>query len=174
LGEAGKRTGLARKVIIRKLCHPAQLVDTVRSQPRRRRYDTAVRTALAELWELFDYRCGQRLAPLLREQVPRLRARQEWTCREEVATKLLTISAKSIDRLLAQERQRRRLPRYRHTRSAVCCWRKFPSKWPAIGIALRWAICSLIMWLIAASPPLAVISGPSPWSTSPQAGGKVK
>ena len=115
LDEAGKRSGLSRKVLIRKLRDPARLVTKRRTQPRRRRYDAAVRSALAELWELFDYPCGQRLAPLLREQVPRLRARGEWFCPEEVAAKLLTISPKTIDRLLAKERQRRRLPRYRQT-----------------------------------------------------------
>lgn len=68
LDEAVKRTGLARKVVIRKLAQPAGLV----SRPRRKRtpvYDAAVRAALAELWTLFDYPCGQRLVPLLREQV---------------------------------------------------------------------------------------------------------
>src|SRR5579885_2870295 len=115
LDEAGKRTGLARKVLIRKLPHPARLVPKVRTQPRRRRYDAAVRSALAEWWELFDYPCGQRLIPLLREQVPRLRMRGEWFCPDEVAAKLLTISPQTSDRLLAKERQRRRLPRYRHT-----------------------------------------------------------
>jgi hypothetical protein len=115
LDEAVKRTGLARKVVIRKLCRPTTLVTAVRTKMRRRYYDVAVRTALAGLWQLFDYPCGQRLAPLLREQVPRLRARGEWCCSEEVAAKLLTISPKTIDRLLAAERQRRRLPRYRHT-----------------------------------------------------------
>jgi hypothetical protein len=61
---------------------------------------------------MFDYPCGQRLAPLLREQVPRLRVRGEWFCTDEVAAKLLTISAKTVDRLLAGERQRLRLPHY--------------------------------------------------------------
>lgn len=114
LHEAVKRTGLARKVVIRKLRRPATLVSAVRTKPRHRQYDAAVRTALAALWELFDFPCSQRFAPLLREQVPRLRARGEWTCSEEVAAKLLRISPKSIDRLLTAERQRRRLPRYRH------------------------------------------------------------
>ena len=115
LEEAMKRTGLVRKVLVRKLNHPEKLAPPVGSQARRRRYDAAVRRALIELWKLFDYPCGQRFTPILREQVPRLRQRGAWVCAEEVAAKLLTISPKTIDRLLAAERQRRRLPRYRHT-----------------------------------------------------------
>ena len=72
LEEAMKRTGLHRKVIIRKLRHPQSLVRQPRHK-RRPRYGAEVPTALAELWKLLDYPCGQRLVPLLREQVPRLR-----------------------------------------------------------------------------------------------------
>lgn len=112
LDEAVKRTGLVRKVVIRKLGKPASLVV----RPRRRRppvYDAAVRSALIELWTTFDFPCGQRLVPLLREQVARLRQRKQWTCSEEVAAKLVRLSPKTADRLLAAERQRLRLPSHR-------------------------------------------------------------
>ena len=36
------------------------------------RHGAEVVTALAELWELFDFACGQRLAWALRTEVPRL------------------------------------------------------------------------------------------------------
>jgi hypothetical protein len=112
LDEAVKRTGLARKVIIRKLARPVTLVRRPRAK-RRRIYDAAVAAALIELWTLFDYPCGQRLAPLLREQVPRLRQQGWWQCPEEVAAKLLRISAKTADRLLAPQRRQLRLDRRR-------------------------------------------------------------
>jgi hypothetical protein len=112
LDEAVKRTGLARKVIIRKLARPVTLVRRPRAK-RRRIYDAAVAAALIELWTLFDYPCGQRLVPLLREQVPRLRQQGWWHCPEEVAAKLLRISAKTADRLLAPQRRRLRLDRRR-------------------------------------------------------------
>jgi hypothetical protein len=112
LDEAVKRTGLARKVIIRKLARPVTLVRRPRAK-RRRIYDAAVAAALTELWTLFDYPCGQRLAPLLREQVPRLRQQGWWQCPEEVAAKLLRISAKTADRLLAPQRRQLRLDRRR-------------------------------------------------------------
>jgi hypothetical protein len=57
LDEAAKRTGLARKVIIRKLARPATLVRRPAGK-RRRTYDAAVCTALIELWTLFDSPCG--------------------------------------------------------------------------------------------------------------------
>jgi hypothetical protein len=49
----------SRNIIIRKLRRPATLVPVVRTNPRRRRYDTSVRTALAQIRELFDYPGGQ-------------------------------------------------------------------------------------------------------------------
>jgi hypothetical protein len=129
LDEAVRRTALARKVVIRKLGHPATLAPRPRRQrPRQRRYDKAVAARLAELWELFDHPRGQRLAPLLREQIPRLRARGEWSCPEEIAAKLLRISPKTIDRLLAGERQRLRLPRYRHAQQRRLLLAQIPIK----------------------------------------------
>jgi len=66
LDGATKRTGLARKVTIRKLTHPATLVR--RPRPRRHPvHGAAVRAALIELGTLFDHPCGQRLVALLRE-----------------------------------------------------------------------------------------------------------
>ena len=59
LNEARKRTRLARKVLIRKLAHPAKL-----EQPKPKRgvsYGADVLTTLVELWELFGFACGQRL-----------------------------------------------------------------------------------------------------------------
>jgi len=66
LDEAAKRTGLSRKVIIRKLAHPVTVVRRPRAK-RRRICDAAVAAALIELWKLFDCPCGQPPAPLLRE-----------------------------------------------------------------------------------------------------------
>lgn len=112
LDEAVKRTGVARKVVISKLGHPAALVG----RPRRKRqpvYGAAARAALVVWRALFDYPCGQRLVALLREQVPRLRQRGFWQVSEEMAPKLTTLSAKTADRLLALERRRLRLPPHR-------------------------------------------------------------
>src|SRR5215203_3652869 len=53
LNEARRRTRLARKVLIRKLAHPAKL-----SKPKPKRgvsYGAAVVTKLVEVWEWFDF-----------------------------------------------------------------------------------------------------------------------
>jgi hypothetical protein len=127
LEEARKRTALARKVIIRKLSKPAPLGARPRAR-RKPRYGHAVAGALVELWQQFDFPCGQRLAPLLREQVPRLRARQQWRCSPEVAARLQTISPKTIDRLLASERRRLQLPQYRHSGARRLLLEQIPLK----------------------------------------------
>ena len=57
---------------------------------------------LVQVWEIFDYPCGQRLAPVLRQELERLRKARELHCSDAVAEKLGRISAKTIDRLLAQ------------------------------------------------------------------------
>jgi hypothetical protein len=128
LDEAEKRTGQARKVIIRKLSQPKLLVARPPAARRKRRYDSAVKGALVQLWELFDFPCGQRLAPLLREQVPRLRQRQHWNCSDEIAAKLLTLSPKTIDRLLTAERRRFSLPQHRRSAAQRLLLEQIPLK----------------------------------------------
>src|SRR5690348_1851968 len=102
LSEARKRTRLNRKVLIRKLAHPGA-AGTVRR--RGVSYGAEVVTALAQIWELFDFACGQRLAAALRTEVPRLREAGELKCSDVIAAKLLQIASKTIDRLLQHEKQ---------------------------------------------------------------------
>jgi hypothetical protein len=103
LNEARKRTRLARKVLIRKLAHPAKL-----KQPKPKRgvsYGADVLTTLVEVWELFGFACGQRLVAALRTEVPRMRAAGQLKCSDQVAAKLAKISASTVDRLLRREKQ---------------------------------------------------------------------
>jgi len=51
-----------------------------------------VKAALAKVWEIFDYPCGQRLAPLLKTEVDRLRQLEEIVIPNEVREKLKRIS----------------------------------------------------------------------------------
>ena len=129
LDEAQKRTGMNRKYLIRVLGRPPR--------PRRRRrgrrgrpraYGAAVVTALVEVWEMFKYPCGQRLAPILRRQVARLRQLGELRCTEEVAGKLGAISARGIDRLLAREKQVRQLKRERNPSVHPLLYQRVPVK----------------------------------------------
>ena len=126
LNEARKRTRLARKVLIRKLAHPAKL-----KQPKAKRgvsYGAEVLTTLVEVWELFDFACGQRLVAALRTEVPRLRAAGQLKCSDDVAGKLVKISASTVDRLLRREKQIRRVNRPRSASVHPLLYQKIPVK----------------------------------------------
>ena len=131
LNEARKRTRLNRKVLIRKLAHPAPAPVAKKRRRRGKTYGAEVKAPLAQVWEIFDYPCGQRLAPILREQVNRLRALGELRCRQEVAGLLQQMSAKTADRLLAHERQVRQLKRRRRAPVHPLLYQRVPVKLPS-------------------------------------------
>ena len=85
-------------------------------------------TALATVWEIFDYPCGKRLAPALRDQLDRLRKNKEIRCSEEVTEKLKRISPKTIDRLLAREKRVRGLKQNRNPSVHPLLYQKIPVK----------------------------------------------
>jgi hypothetical protein len=73
------------------------------SRERKKRaavYGPDVRAALEALWKVFDFPCGQRLAPAVRAELDRLRRMKELDIPERTAKKLLRISPATIDRLL--------------------------------------------------------------------------
>jgi hypothetical protein len=127
LHEARKRTQLNRKVLIRKLAHPPEPNPGQRS-PRKATYGAEVVTALVKVWEIFDYPCGQRLMPALRDQVERLRQAGELRCSAEVAKKLGRVSPKSIDRLLAREKRVLGLRQNRNPAVHPLLYQKIPVK----------------------------------------------
>jgi len=103
LDEYLKNTHQNRKYAIRR-------IRSFSSAPKERRkrkqtYDGYVKAALAKLWEIFDYPCGQRLAPLLKTEVNRLRQLEEIFISSEVAKKLARISPATIDRKLKHQRE---------------------------------------------------------------------
>jgi len=132
LDEAQKRTGLNRKYLIRTLNGPLR-PGALRRRRRSRKYGAAVGSALVELWEVFDFPCGQRLAPLLRREVGRLRRLGELRCSDEVAEKLQQMSSKTVDRLLVRERQVRRLQRVRNPAAQPLMYQRVPVK-----VAAEW------------------------------------
>lgn len=75
-----------------------------RTKPRI--YDEAVHEHLKEIWAIMDFVCGKRLAAILPEVVPILEQHHEIELNEEIRQKLLSISAATIDRLLAPERKK--------------------------------------------------------------------
>jgi len=133
LSEARKRTGLNRKVLIRKLAHPSPAKPAGKRRRRGASYGPEVVTTLVKVWELFDYPCGQRMVPAIRAELGRLRKSKQIRCRQEVAEKLERISPKTVDRLLAREKQVRNLRRNRNPSAHPLLYQKIPVK-----VAAEW------------------------------------
>jgi len=78
-----------------------------RTQPRRPRsrvYDEAVREALIIVWEAADRICGKRLKAALPALVEAMERHGHLTLGDELRVLLLSISASTIDRMLAPQR----------------------------------------------------------------------
>jgi len=129
LDEAEKRTGLNRKYLIEKL-KPKSNLDKDRSQRRRRKeyYDSYVREALVQVWRIFDYPCGQRLEPLLKTEVDRLRRLGELRCSDEVAEKLKEISFRTIDEKLKHQKEVERIRKKYQRKVHPLLYQKIPVK----------------------------------------------
>lgn len=129
LAEAVKRTRLDQKYLIKKL-KPRSNLDRVKVIRRRRTaiYDHAVAAALARCWAIFDHPCGQRLAPLLKVEVDRLRTLGELRCSDEVAAKLSTVSPRTIDDKLKHAKEVERLKRKYHKKIHPLLYQKVPAK----------------------------------------------
>lgn len=128
LNEARKRTHLNRKVLIRKLAHPAKVRQEGKRRSRSATYGPEVVTVLVKLWEILDYPCGQRLMPAVWAELSRLRKSQEVGCSDEVADKLMQMSAKTADRLLRREKQVRHLRRNRNPAPHRLLYQRIPVK----------------------------------------------
>ena len=128
LNEARRRTKLNRKVLIRKLTRVPGAPGERKPRKRGARYGAKVTTALVQIWELFDFPCGQRLAPVLREQTERLRISGGLKCSQEVADLLREVSPKTIDRLLAREREVRGLRQHRRPPVHPLLYQRVPVK----------------------------------------------
>jgi hypothetical protein len=132
LDEAQARTGYNRKYLIRVLNHmPGPRLK--RGRRRKASYGAAVVTALVEAWDIFEQPCGQRLAPILAEQVDRLRRLGELRCSEKVAEQLQEMSPSTIDRLLRREKRVRLLRRNRNPNAQRLIYQKVPVK-----VAAEW------------------------------------
>jgi len=129
LDESKKRTGMNRKYLIRKL-RPLSNLDKINPKHRRRKefYDGYVRAALVRCWEIFDYPCGQRLKPILGNEVQRLRQLGELGCSDEVAGKLEAISARTIDEKLRHQKEVEGLRRKYHRKKHPLLYQKIPIK----------------------------------------------
>jgi hypothetical protein len=98
-----------RKVWVNRRLAVVGEVGTGRVRRRRRIYGSDVKRVLIRLWKLLDYLCGKRLVGALPETIEALERHGELQLAEELRGKLLTISAATIDRLLASEKKKLQL-----------------------------------------------------------------
>lgn len=113
LDEAERRTGLHRKYLTRRLSPTTHWVRHPIVRGRRARvYGADLLAPLVQCWEIFSQPCGARLAPILVEEVARLRSFRELWLTDEQASQLVHMSGRTIDRLLTHEKE------VRHQREA--------------------------------------------------------
>ena len=106
LNELVASAGYNRKYAIQLLRRPQGLAKRSH-KPRTRscRYGPPVRHALIDLWKLSDGQCSKLLVAAIPALIERLKAFDEITFCPEIERKLLSISAATIDRLLAPVRR---------------------------------------------------------------------
>ena len=127
LDEYCKNTNQNRKHVI------SRINSSFSSKPRKRRkrkciYDGYVKATLAKVWDIFDQPCGQRLAPLLKTEVDRLRQLEEIFVCNEVAEKLKRISPRTIDRALKRQKEALHLSRKYSRKRNPLIYQRIPVK----------------------------------------------
>ena len=103
LSQQGRKVWLNRKVAV------VGEVGVGRGRRRRRIYGSEVKRVLIRLWKMLDYLCGKRLVAALPAAIEALERHGELKLTEELRCKLLSISAATIDRLLASEKKKLQL-----------------------------------------------------------------
>jgi hypothetical protein len=129
LDEAVKRTQMDRKYIIKKLSPKTRW----QKQPRKvsskaPEYGSDLIYPLVQLWDIFDEPCGQRLEPLIKVELDRLRDFEEIFVSNEQAQKLKKMSAKTIDRLLEHEKSVRLIEAKYAKKNNPLLYQKIPTK----------------------------------------------
>lgn len=128
---------LARR--LRELARPPRKVRisrTVLVEDRRRKkttrggrpkiYGQEVGKVLYQIWKILDGPCGKRLAPYLPVIVPHLERFKEIQVEEPIREKLLSISAATVDRMLANIKREYRLKQRTHTKPGTLLKHQIP------------------------------------------------
>lgn len=89
-------------------------------------YDNEVLEALRKVWDIMDYICGKRLAPVLKDTVIRLERCREIRISDKVREKLFTISPATIDRLLAKDRKKQQIKGRSNTKPGTLLRNQIP------------------------------------------------
>lgn len=111
-------TGFHRKHAMR-LLRATHLAKAKGVRPGRRVYDEAVRTALIVLWEAADRLCGKRLRPLIPILLAAMERHGHLDLAPDVKSKLMAMSAATIDRALRGVKAIGRSPRRRGVAGTV-------------------------------------------------------
>lgn len=104
LDEFVHATGFHRKYAISQLNSPPDTSRAVR-RPRARRYGQAAQEALIVAWAAANYICSKRLTPYLPDLLPILERHGHLVLTDEVRGELLSMSAATVDRILAPARK---------------------------------------------------------------------
>lgn len=134
LTEYCRVTGQHRGAVSRKIRSGAY-VHTLRretgQQPKRMRasrYTKEVTAYLIRLWEVFDRPCGQRLAPMLRAELDRLRRFGELTISDGMAETLTAMAPRTMDAKLKAHKEKERLRRTYAVKRHPILYQKIPVK----------------------------------------------
>jgi len=129
LDEYCQTTGQNRNYVIRKIRTGAYLKSSFGKRKRKEYYDGYVRDILVKIWIIFDYPCGQRLEPLLKDGwAERLKELKEIDCSREVLKKLRKISSKTIDRKLRHQKEIERIRKKYQKKISPLLYQKIPIK----------------------------------------------
>lgn len=129
LNEAEKRTGMNRKYITRRLSVKTKWDKLPRIYSSRSpEYSSDLISPLVCLWDIFDEPCGQRLKPLIKLELERLRQFDEIWVTDQQAEKLKKMSAKTIDRLLNHEKSVRLIEEKYQKGNNPLLYQKIPTK----------------------------------------------
>jgi len=117
LDELCANTGYVRKYAIAILAagYDNDLIASSGRKSRRKKYANDVFGVIEKIWELLDYPCGIRLAPVLQENYQTLVRCKELSFKEKIASQLAIISPSTIDRRLKRKRQEKHLQKHRGT-----------------------------------------------------------
>ena len=124
LDELVALAGYHRKHAIRLLAEQTEREQAPRA--RNRLYDEAVRQALIVLWEAADRICGKRLKALIPVLVEAMERHGHLQLDPVIRTKLLQVSAATIDRALGEARRHIDGPRKRRTGVGAAIRRSIP------------------------------------------------
>jgi hypothetical protein len=106
LNDVVKRTGYARKSVIRLLNHPPDNASLIR-RPRLPVYGPEVQRALFLAWKATHYVCAKRLVPSLPNLVELLERCDHLRLAEEERRQMLAMSVSTAERFLRTQRQHR-------------------------------------------------------------------